>query len=274
MRKVSWSAELLSQLMDSVGRLLLKQLHAAVIFELAEAVCFTYSYVVTCKWCNRQAAATIASVAIKWPNVVQRVRLFDEWRGINRDLISFRPRIHLISGVIMAKKEKKPKEKKPKKEKSKKDKGKRKDDEKHDQTRSVTKRVAVCGDEDTVRKVVSQVMSAAKSKSTNAYLMVAAVGLEYRGSNERTLVPNQDLKSLAAANGAVCTELISSDANAMADGILSLFIRKNPQSVRQNANNPKEEDTTGRNEKKKKKDKKGKKEKKPKKEKKSKKNKK
>uniref|UniRef100_A0A0V0J786 Uncharacterized protein n=1 Tax=Schistocephalus solidus TaxID=70667 RepID=A0A0V0J786_SCHSO len=228
----------------------------------------------------------------------------------------------------MAKKEKKPKEKKPKKEKSKKDKGKRKDDEKHDQTRSVTKRVAVCGDEDTVRKVVSQsgkfksdtdsaevtinaengmngptnvasggdydgvlcvydirsqqsynflkdqVMSAAKSKSTNAYLMVAAVGLEYRGSNERTLVPNQDLKSLAAANGAVCTELISSDANAMADGILSLFIRKNPQSVRQNANNPKEEDTTGRNEKKKKKDKKGKKEKKPKKEKKSKKNKK
>ncbi|BHF71073.1 hypothetical protein SprV_0401412700 [Sparganum proliferum] len=223
----------------------------------------------------------------------------------------------------MAKKEKKPKQKKEKKEKkSKKDKGKGKDEDKRDQTRNVTKKVAVCGDEETVRKVVSQsgklktdtdgaevtlnvengmsgptevasggnyegvlcvydmrsqqsysflkeqVMNAAKNKAGNAYLMVAGVGLEYRGSSERTLVSNQDLKSLASANGAVCTELISSDANAMADGILSLFIRKDPQSVRQNANNAETKESTEEGGKKKKK---GKKEKKPKKEKKEKK---
>ncbi|VDK35886.1 unnamed protein product [Dibothriocephalus latus] len=224
----------------------------------------------------------------------------------------------------MPKKEKKPKEKKEKKEK--KGKKSKKDKEKHENKKAVdvTKRIAVCGDENSVRQVMDKsgklkavtstgdvtmnvengmngaevaaggdyegvlcvydireqksynflkekVMSAAKSKSPNAYLMVAAVGLEYRGSTERPLVPNQDLKSLAGANGAVCTELISYDPNAMADGILSLFIRKNPNSIMQDSNISPDEDETGDGKKKNKKDKKDKKEKKPKKEKKSKK---
>ncbi|VDN09431.1 unnamed protein product [Dibothriocephalus latus] len=112
-----------------------------------------------------------------------------------------------------------------------------------------------------------RVLSAAKSKSPNAYLMVAAVGLEYRGSAERPLVPNQELKSLASANGASCTELISSNFNEMASGILALFLRTDPNSVRQNSNIPTNVETAGDGGKKKKKDKKekkGEKEKKPK----------
>ncbi|VDN09432.1 unnamed protein product [Dibothriocephalus latus] len=124
------------------------------------------------------------------------------------------------------------KAKKPKEKKGKKDKGKQKDNESHDRTMAVTKRIAVCGDEATVQEVVSQA----------GRLKTATGGAEVTINVENGMSGPEDVAPGGDYDGILCAYDIRDqksytfleEKNAMADGILSLFIRKDTNFIRQN----------------------------------------